>query len=366
MKVRDVIAALERIAPSGLAAAWDNVGLLIGDREADVKSLLLCIDLTGAVLAEVTDGQMVMAYHPVIFKPAAKLTADATPAAYEAARRGLSVFAMHTALDAVAGGTNDVLAEAMGLVGARPLETAAGHDTCKIVTFVPPKEMANVAKAAFAVGAGQIGDYTDCAFFTHGVGTFLGGEETHPAYGVRGQHEAVEEARLEMIAPLAKAGDVVTAIRAAHSYEEPAVDVYRLEQLPDACGQGRVGRLQLAAGEQTLIDQIKKALGVGKAWLARPRGRTGRTKVSVAACGAGSCGSLFRQAISAGATFYLTGEMRHHDALAATAEGLTVMCVGHSNSERPTLRPLRDRLREALPGLEVVISRRDADPFGVV
>ncbi len=117
IKVSDVVGVLEVLAPPSLAADWDNVGLLVGDRAATVRKLLLCIDLTGEVLTEAAAGraQMVMAYHPVIFKPLSRVTADGAAVVYEAARRGISVYSMHTALDAAPGGTNDVLADAMGL-----------------------------------------------------------------------------------------------------------------------------------------------------------------------------------------------------------------------------------------------------------
>jgi len=369
MRVSNVIRALESVAPPSLAAEWDNVGLLIGDGDAPVSKLLLCIDLTAEVLAEAVAGkaQMVMAYHPVIFRPVSRLTAAATPVAYEAARRGLAVYSMHTALDAAPGGTNDVLAEAMGLLGARPLEPAHRDEECKVVVFVPATDLANVAEAAFAAGAGRIDNYFDCAFFTHGIGTFMGGEDAHPTIGQSGQHEAVEEVRLEMVCPAKRLADVVLAVRAAHSYEAPVVDVYRLENLSDASGLGRIGRLARPATERAVIDRVKKAIGLKKLHVA-PGHAAGRTtrKVTTAACCAGSCGKVYQAALDGGATLLVTGEMRHHDALAATGAGMTVVCLGHSNSERLALTHLAQRLAESLPKLSVVTSRRDADPFQIV
>jgi len=128
---------------------------------------------------------------------------------------------------------------------------------------------------------------------------------------------------------------------------------------------GRVGRLARPLAVETLVRRIKKATGVANVLLARRRGRSCRAKVTVAACCAGSCGSMFRAALAAGATFYLTGEMRHHDALAAAAAGMTVVCVGHSNSERPALERLADKLRGELGGLKVTLSRADRDPFEI-
>src|ERR1035437_1185364 len=106
--ISQIIDALETIAPPSLAADWDNVGLLVGDASARTRRLMLCIDLTEPVLAEAiaARAQMVMAYHPIIFKPIGRLTAAATPVAYKAAAAGVAVYSVHTALDAAEGGTN--------------------------------------------------------------------------------------------------------------------------------------------------------------------------------------------------------------------------------------------------------------------
>ena len=366
MKVGDVAQSLAAIAPPALAAQWDNVGLLIGDRRATVRTVMLCIDLTEAVLAEAlaVKAQMVMAYHPPIFKPVARVTAEASPIVYAAARKGLAVYSMHTALDAAPGGTNDVLAEAMGICGAKPLTAAAGEVRCKIVVFAPTADLSGVAEAAFAAGAGRIGDYEQCAFFGHGVGTFVGGAGTTPTVGVAGRQEAVEEVRFETVAPSGRVSAVIEAIRCAHSYEEPAIDVYPLQSQPADVGQGRIGRLDRPVREGALLTRIKKALGLKHLWVAGPGG-SGKT-VRLAACAAGSAGGMFSAAVEAGATFYLTGEMRHHDALAAAAAGLTVACTGHSNSERAVLKNVAKNLRSALPGLKVLASKTDRDPFVVV
>jgi dinuclear metal center YbgI/SA1388 family protein len=364
-----------------LAQEWDNVGLLIGDAQASTGRLLLCIDLTAPVLAEAKalGAGMVMAYHPVIFKPVAKLTASAAPVAYAAARAGLAVYSMHTALDAASEGTNDVLAEVLGLTDCRPLEPAVRKGQCKIVVFVRPEDMSTVADAAFAAGAGRIGHYDRCAFFGHGVGTFHSGMGTHPAVGLPGRQEATEEMRLEIVAPRSAAAAVCQAVRAVHSYEEPAIDVYPLEDYPAGCGIGRVGRLARPAGAATVIARIKKALGLERLWVAcgTPAlgcvsgGRTGpgpsRGRLChIAACCAGSCGSLAGVAARAGAQLYLTGEIRHHDALSAAAAGMTVVCVGHSNSERPALERLAARLSLLRPKLDVVLSKQDKDPLEIV
>ena len=373
MKVAEIVEVLEAVAPPRWAQDWDNVGLLVGDAAANVRTIMLCVDLTAAVLAEAVDAkaQMVVAYHPVIFKPIGRVTAGDSPVVYEAARRGVAVYSIHTAFDVVPGGTNDVLAAALGIVNARPLEQTSAPGQCKIVTFMPPDDLSRVANKAFAAGAGQIGNYYDCAFFSHGIGAFCGGVDTHPAIGRPGDHEMAEELRLEVIAPRAKVAAVCEAIRSVHTYETPAIDVYPLDDVPDDCGMGRVGPLARGASVRTLITRIKKATGLKKVLLARAAASglaksKRNSRVTTASCGAGSCGKLFRKAIAAGATFYLTGEMRHHDLLAATGAGLNVVCLGHSNSERIAVRALADRLAAMPDKITISVSRRDRDPLEIV
>jgi len=100
--------------------------------------------------------------------------------------------------------------------------------TRKLVVFVPASSLDRVLDALFAAGAGRIGDYERCSWYTEGTGTFLGGAGTKPAVGAAGREEQVPELRLETVFPDGLHDQVVAALRAAHPYEEPAFDVYAL------------------------------------------------------------------------------------------------------------------------------------------
>lgn len=94
--------------------------------------------------------------------------------------------------------------------------------------FVPREALDAVRNALFAAGAGRIGDYQRCSWYTQGTGTFLGGETSSPAIGERGREQRVAELRLETVYPVELEAAVLTALRAAHPYEEPAFDLYEL------------------------------------------------------------------------------------------------------------------------------------------
>jgi hypothetical protein len=98
----------------------------------------------------------------------------------------------------------------------------------KLVVFVPPESLDAVREAVFAAGAGRIGAYERCSWYTEGTGTFFGGEEADPTIGERGRDERVPELRLETVYPVDREDEVVRALRDAHPYEEPAFDLYPL------------------------------------------------------------------------------------------------------------------------------------------
>ena len=372
MKVGRIIEALETIAPPEYAAEWDNVGLLIGSPQWRARSALLTIDLTDAVLAEAMDTPtgMIVAYHPPIFEPLAALT-DAAPKgriALGAARAGLAVYSPHTALDAAPGGINDWLAGGVGKGDLRALDAHAAlpaSEQCKLVTFCPAEAAERVRNALATVGAGRIGDYELCSFEIEGTGTFLGGAGTSPALGRRGHLERVPEVRLEMVCPEASLALAVATLREFHPYEEPPIEIYRLQARPRrGTGHGRKLVLDQKLGLPELVERLKKRLGVDQVRVAPGRGAPRRYRTIGLCPGAG--GALRAAATAAGCELYVTGEMRHHDVLAAQADGCTVVLAGHTNTERGYLRVLRRRLSRQLPDVAFSLSRRDADPLRVM
>ena len=388
MILRELCRHLEQIAPLHLAAEWDNNGLLVGEPAAEVRRILLAIDLTDAVLAEAVASQadLVLCYHPPIFQPLRSIVADDAATSHrsvggrihEVIRRGLALYAMHTTLDAAAGGTNDVLAEVLGLVDSRPIaphstiDSPSGGDRkpgagsgsaqrYKLVTFVPAEQAGHVADAIFAAGGGRIGDYDRCSFRVGGTGTFQGGEEAKPAIGKSGRFESVNEVRLEIIIPASRAADCVAALRQSHPYQTVAFDLYPLAELDERVGLGRIGGVAQPADLPAMVERIKRGLHVEAVWLAPPVSPP--RMITTAACCAGSCGNLFRRAAFGGAQLYLTGELRHHDALEAARAGMAVVAVRHSVSERRVLSRLAERLAKVAPDLAAQVSQADGDPF---
>jgi hypothetical protein len=217
-----------------------------------------------------------------------------------------------------------------------------------------------VAEAAFEAGGGLIGDYRCCSFRTPGEGTFYGGEGTRPAVGRRGRLERVGEVRLELVAAADRVAAVVQAVQARHVYEEPAIDVYPLEPVSQTVGMGRAGRLTQPTSLKDLAKGLAQATAAETVQIV---GRPNRKVASAAVC-VGAAGRLPLESEAARCCdVVVTGEIRHHDALAMQRAGMAAIALGHWASERPALASVARRLRRGLASLPVHISRADRCPF---
>jgi dinuclear metal center YbgI/SA1388 family protein len=361
--VAAVVEFLESFAPPDLAADWDNVGLLLGQRGAAAGRLMTCLTVTPDSATEAVEdrAQLIVSHHPVLFRAARRLTDD-TPEGrtlLALARAGVAVYSPHTAFDNTPGGINDLLASRLGLAGTAPLRPQKGGGQVKVVVFVPDKDLERVADALFAAGAGAIGQYSQCSFRLAGTGTFFGSEATNPTVGRKGRREEVSEWRLEAVCPEDRLNEAVAAVRRSHSYEEPAFDVYPLHPGAGTRGEGRLGNLAAPVPLREFAAAVRQALGTGPVPVVGEPERPVR-RVAVV-CGSG--GDFLPDAARARADVLLTGELRFHDCLEAQARGLALVLPGHYATERPGVEDLARRLGEHFADLEVWPSRRERDPL---
>jgi dinuclear metal center YbgI/SA1388 family protein len=359
--VADVADFLERFAPRELAAEWDNVGLLLGDRSATIQRVMTCLTVTPDTVAEAQESgaHLIVTHHPIFFRAVKRLTCD-TPEGrllWALTSAHIAVYSPHTAFDNTDGGINDILARRLELVDVVPLRRLDGIRQCKVVVFVPDTDLVRVSDAMFAAGAGHIGQYSQCSFRLAGTGTFYGSDATNPTVGQKGRREEVSEWRLEAICPEAQVEAVIAAMRKAHSYEEPAYDVYPLRPMRGGRGEGRIGRLTQPMPLTALAQRVKTSVNALRVQIVGDPNRAVQ-KVAIA-CGAG--GEFLAEAARA-ADVLLTGEMRFHDYLAAQSQGLCVVLPGHYASERCGVEELAQRIQQQWPDLQAWASRREHDP----
>jgi len=360
--VAEFAAYLERFAPCHTAADWDNVGLLLGDAADTVTRVMTCLTVTPDVVDEAIthEANLIVSHHPLLFRGAKKLTASTPDGKIVRAlvRAGIAVYSPHTAFDNCAGGINDILCKALGVPSPEPLRPRDGAKQCKLVVFVPDADLAKVQGAVFAAGAGSIGNYNECSFRLYGKGTFFGTDSANPVIGQKGRREDVDEWRLEVVLPERSVPNVVAAVRAAHSYEEPAFDVYPLKTFATG-GEGRIGELAQPTTLGDLAERAKRELRAASVQVVGDVSRTVR-KVAVA-CGA--AGEYLSDSIRSNADVFLTGEMRFHDTLTARDAGIGVILPGHYATERPAVEVLAGRLAAGWPGVAVWASKVERDPL---
>ncbi|MFL6024589.1 MAG: Nif3-like dinuclear metal center hexameric protein [Marmoricola sp.] len=368
MRVADVIDLIEGWFPPHRAEDWDAVGLVCGDPEAEVRTVLLAVDPVTAVADEAValDADLLVVHHPLYLRGTTSVAAN-TPKGRVVHRllgAGCGLLTAHTNADSPAGGVSAAIAAALDLVDVVPLDPdqLAAHD--KLIVFVPTTHADAVRAALAEAGAGRIGDYESASFSTPGEGRFRPLPGANPTIGAVGELEVVDEVRVEVIADRRLRGDLVSAMLAAHPYEEPAYDVVELASLPDpGTGSGRIGRL---AEPLTLAEFVDRAAAVfpPTAGGLRVAGDPDQVVETVALCG-GSGDFLLDRARSSGADVYVTSDLRHHPASESVeAGGPALVDVAHSAAESLWLPVLRDRLVEALGDTVAVhISATNTDPW---
>lgn len=367
--VRDFENAIEAIAPLAFAASWDNVGLLVGQREMPITRVLLTIDLTAAVLEEAISQRidLICTYHPVMFKPIQRLSdADAkSDILLRVIKAGMAVYSPHTALDSAANGMTDWLADAVGQGYRRPLvvaESLPSTQELKVVTYAPAEAVDRLRDVMASAGAGRIGHYDHCSFATQGLGTFRGDAKSTPAVGVRERFQRTDEYRLEMVCPASALHMLISTLRQFHPYEEPAIDVYplRARPLPNV-GAGRRIVLDQPSTVGEIAERVKKHLDI-----AAVKATESAKVVRHIAVVPGAGGDFVETAIAQECDLLITGELTYHIALNAWTHGCGVILTGHSNSERGFLPVLAERLSKTIDSVEIVLAHADRTFFEII
>ncbi|MDD4844328.1 MAG: Nif3-like dinuclear metal center hexameric protein [Anaerotignum sp.] len=372
VRVKDIVAFVEGIAPPELAESWDNTGLAVGDPEHPVKKVLVALDVIDAVVEEAVEigADLILTHHPMLlFRKINSITKkDALgKRIYKLIENEVAALSAHTNLDVAKGGTNDVLAEIIGLTKVEILEETFSEALKKIVVYVPNSHLDVVREAMCNADGGQIGGYSHCTFQTAGEGTFVPLEGTSPYIGTEGLLEKTAEVRLETIAPVGKVGKIIEAVKAVHPYEEVAYDIYPVEQKGKKEGIGRIGDLKQPMIFSDFALLLKEKLGLNG--ILRLVGDSKKEIQRVGLC-TGSGVEFMETAKKQGADLYLTGDLKFHEAQKALEMGLCVGDITHYASEViivPVLqKALSKEAREKEWDLEVVCSKINGQTFWTI
>jgi dinuclear metal center YbgI/SA1388 family protein len=357
--VKDIIAELERFAPLSYQESYDNAGLIVGDAGRAINSALLCFDITEDVIDEATEAKagLVISHHPAIFKGLRKINGNSATEriVIKAIRNDIALYASHTNLDSVWGGINTTLAGKLGLSEIKIL-SPAGNNLFKIVTFVPEAYSEKVRQAMFAAGAGNIGAYDFCSYNIKGTGTFRGGEDANPFVGTKGLLHNEPEIRIETVAKKEDVNKIIASLKQSHPYEEPAYDIYLLENKSAKAGIGAIGVLPRRMEATEFFEKIKTALTVK---IIR-HNKLFKTVKTVAVCG-GSGASCIDDAIAAEADIFVTGDCKYHQFLDCSNE-IILADIGHFESEYFAPEIFYSVISKKFPNFALNLSRSISNP----
>ena len=339
LAISKAVSILEALAPPETAEDWDNVGLLLGDPAWKTSGAVISIDLTSEAIQEAKKlkYRLIVNHHPCIFpkgKGLNRITAPSLP--FQALTAGIAVIACHTNFDQCALEVVKVVSKGLGVTARGRLHEASSEALLKLVTFVPTTHLEKVRKALSEVGAGAIGNYDSCSFVSLGEGAFRGGADTQPFIGKPLVLEKVQEGRLETIFPKGLRKAVISALFKAHPYEEVAYDLYPVSQGPSSSGISRGtgygfwGELRKPKPLLDFARDVKRLFKLDGFMCTKSKQSQMVSKIGFVA---GKGGSFTGAALQAGCDLFITGEAGYHTAMDAARRGLTVIELGHRESE---------------------------------
>ncbi|MCX7999575.1 MAG: Nif3-like dinuclear metal center hexameric protein, partial [Leptospiraceae bacterium] len=346
----------------------DNCGLQVGNANSKLRNILITLDVTENVVDEAIKkkAQLIISHHPLIFKPIRNIIEQDIIGRIilKLVRNDISLYTMHTNLDATRDGVNFAIAKALNLKNVQFLSQLRNL-LVKIVVFVPENYSDKVMKAMASAGAGIIGGYSFCSFRAKGIGTFRGSKTTNPFLGQAEKLESVEEVRLEMIAESSLVPRVISEMKKAHPYEEVAYDVYNLAIPHSNYGMGAIGLLPKPQSLENFLLKVKKILG-SKALKCNRVSKKLVQKIAV--CG-GAGSNMISDAINANADVFLTADVKYHT-FQLIDDNIVIVDAGHWETEHLVLRWILKKIREYVrkkgENIGVSISKKSNNPVFVI
>lgn len=360
MKISEIAKYLESIAPLSLQENYDNAGLLVGDSETECTGILVSLDVTEAVTEEALQKgcNLIVAHHPLIFKGLKKLNGKnyVERTVIAAIKNNIAVYAIHTNLDNVLKGVNKKLAEKLHLQNCNVL-LPKERTLKKLVTFLPHEHVEAVQSTLFKAGAGALGTYNECAYRVEGKGTFTANEGSNPFVGKIGERHTENETRIEVIFPAFLQQNLVKSLKEVHPYEEPAYDIYPLENYADDTGSGLAGELAEPISEDELLNLLKTSFGLS---VIKHTVFGGQLISKIALCG-GAGFFLLPNAIAAGAQVFITSDIKYHEFFDADSR-IILVDIGHYESEQFTVELLAELLHEKYRNFAVLKTEMNTNP----
>lgn len=346
MIIQQIIDFLEELAPLHYAEDFDNVGLLVGNKNTTITSILVTHDTLEEVVDEAIEKNcnLIVSFHPIVFKGLKKMNGNTyvERVVIKAIQNNIAIFSIHTALDNSWNGVNAIICKKLGLINQKIL-IPKKETIKKLTTFIPKAQAENLRKALFNAGAGSIGNYDQCSFNIEGTGSFRPNKDSNPIIGTIGKIHFEKETQIGITFPTHIEKKVLTALIENHPYDEVAYEVITLENVNQKIGMGMLAELPEAIDEISFLKTVKKIMNCGIIKHSKPLGK----KIKKVAVLGGSGSFAIEAAKRAGADLFLTADLKYHDFYTAENQ-LIIADIGHYESEQYTKNELVDFLTKKI------------------
>ena len=361
IKIRDVIEIIEDFAPLHYAEDFDNVGLIVGNPEAELRGILVSLDTLEMTVDEAIEKNcnLIVSFHPIIFKGLTKIVGKSyiERAVVKAIKNDIHIYASHTALDNHVQGVSAKMSEVLGLLNTRVLLPKKGLIK-KLTTYVPVQQAEQVRQALFDAGAGKIGNYDHCSFNWQGQGTYRGNEASNPTLGTKGIDHQEAEICVQVIFESHLEKTILKALKEDHPYEEVAFEVVTLDNLHQHIGLGMVGNLEQEMSAPEFLDQLRDKFHLK---VIRHSDLLNKKIKRVAVLG-GSGSFAIENAMMAGADIYVTADLKYHDFFRAENK-IVLADIGHYESEQFTKNLLVELLSKKITNFAIILSEKNTNPI---
>jgi dinuclear metal center YbgI/SA1388 family protein len=340
---------LEDKYPLNTALDWDNSGLQIGGIERPVSNIAFSLNVTSAVLKKAISNNidLLITHHPLFFKTIKNISLSSYIGEIieNSIKNDLNIYSLHTNFDVARQGVSDVLAKQYGF-NVTKIMLPSSIELLKLVFYVPEQDFEKFRTEFLDLNLGIIGNYSHCSFSSNGEGTFKPLDLSNPFIGEKGLLSKVQEKKIETIIASKDLEYILKEILEIHPYEEPAYDILPMKNKIKSHGIGRY----------VVLENSQKVSDFASTLPCTIRGKNDPNRYikKIAFCG-GSASSLIQDAFNLGIELFIVGEINYHASLEAEELGISIIELGHEESEKPAMFYLSEIIKESFPDLNVKV-----------
>lgn len=369
IKIYQVLELIEKIAPKSIALTWDKIGLQIGSMDANIKNILIAMEITHEVIEEAIHlkSDLIISHHPLIFNPITNINPKdhKTKMIIDLVNKNISVYVAHTNMDASPCGINFTLANKICLKNIKALSHIKMNNLKKLIIYIPNGYEKKVRDNLLALDLFKSEKYSKMSFMCSGEGTFLPSGEAKPFIGKSENFEKTGEFRLEVLIDDKNIARVLNKIRLVHPYEEMAYDIFPVEIFYPNAGIGFFGELETETTLKEFAQILKEKLNIP---FLRMTG-DGNKKVKKIGIISGSGARYINNVRDINLDVLITGDIKHHDAHDALDNDLALIDAGHFQTEKifvDIVYNLLKKKKDLKSKINVVKSKISTDPFWLI